>query len=147
MGRAGPRRSEAVRVFDSRRRAGRIELDDDFAEAEELSEGVRWLSRGKSCALWRARGEAAAPGRWNRAQPFENRSHDTERTKTSGGAERTWDIRSLFVAFCRRQTNSELLAPHFGCARAHSRIGRHEPRFGEARVQIRRINHLLCADA
>src|ERR1022692_815971 len=40
VGRAGPRRPVAIRAFDSRRRAGGLELAHRFEETRELPRGV-----------------------------------------------------------------------------------------------------------
>src|SRR4029077_4102204 len=83
MGRSCARRSSALRVPHSGRRTGGIELEHHFEETRELSKSARWISPGKDRVLWQARCAAVAAQRWDRAEPFENRSYNREREKLS----------------------------------------------------------------
>src|SRR5438132_9531926 len=112
MGRSCVRRSGALRVFDPGRRASRAELEHDSEKTGELSQRVRRISPGKDRPLRRARCAAVAAQRWNRAEPFENRSHNREREKLSRRAGRVRKFRRISVELCWGQANSELLADH-----------------------------------
>ena len=120
---------------------------DDSQETGELSESVRWFSRGKDRALRRARCETAARRHRDRAQPIEDRGDDPECESVSHGPERVRQFRRLPLEFCRRQTETKSLAKNVSGARADNRIRRHEPRSGAARIQVCRLNHLLRLDA
>src|SRR4029453_9936876 len=143
MGRSCARRSSALRVPHPGRSAGGIELEHYFAKARELPKSARWISRGKDCSLWQARGPAIARQRRHRAEPIENRGYHREREEISRGAKRIRKFRCLPLEVCRRRTNPESLAYPGGRTRAHCRIRRHEPRPVAARIQIRRADDLL----
>ena len=78
---------------------------------------------------------------------LEDRGHDHEREGVSRAARRDGEFRRLPLEFCRRQTEAESLAAHVGRARAHGGIRRDEPRSAAARIQVRRLDDLLRADA
>src|SRR5947207_11333006 len=110
MGHAGSSRSRAVSVSDPRRRAGRPELDYYSQHTGELSESVRWISRGKDRALRRARCETAARRYRDCAQPVEDCGDDPECESVSHGPETVWQFRCVPLEFCRRQNEAEPLA-------------------------------------
>src|SRR5437762_4274 len=89
----------------------------------------------------------AARRRRHRAEPVENCGGDPECESVSRGPERVWQLRRLPLEFCRRQTETKSLATNGSAAGAHNRIRRDEPRFGQTRIQIRRLDHLLRVDA
>src|SRR5712671_5834360 len=107
MGRSRTRRSSALRVPDSGRRAGGIELEYDFEETRELSKSARWISPGQDRALQQARRSAVAPQRWDRAEPIENRSHNREREKVPRGEKRIRKFRRLSLELRWRHTDPE----------------------------------------
>jgi len=51
------------------------------------------------------------------------------------------------MELCRREANPESLAHDVKGAHAHGRIRGNEPGFAATRIQIRRLNDLLCNDA
>src|SRR5215470_10688307 len=99
MGHPGARRSSAIRVSDSGRRAGRIKLEHDFEKARELPKSVRRISPGKRRSVWEARRAAVAPQRWDRAEPTENHSCNREREKFSRCSKRIRKFRRLSLDF------------------------------------------------
>src|SRR6266508_3058990 len=112
MGRACARSSEALRVPDPRRRAGRPKLDYYSEETPELSEGVRSISGGEDRSLRRARYEAVARGRWDRAESIKDRSHHRECEGVRRVAGGNGELRHIPLELRRRQTNPEPLANH-----------------------------------
>src|SRR5262245_30341670 len=100
MGRSCVQRSSAVRVLNSGRRAGRIELEHHFEKARELPKSARWISPGKDRPLRQTRRATVAAQRWHRAEPVENRRYDREREKISRGAKRIRKFRRLSLELC-----------------------------------------------
>src|SRR6476661_7518002 len=110
MGRSRTRRSSTLRVPDSGRRAGGIELEYDLEETRELPKSARWISPGKDRPLRQARRSAVAPQRWDRAEPVENRGYNREREKLPRRSKRIRKFRCVSLELCRWQANSESLA-------------------------------------
>src|SRR4030095_17266222 len=110
MGRAYARRSSALRVLDSGRRAGGTELEHHSEQTRELPKSARWISPGKDRPLRKTRRAAVAAQRWHRAEPIENRGNDREREKISRGAKRIRNFRRLSLELCWRCANSESVA-------------------------------------
>src|SRR6476619_5278744 len=110
MGRSCTRRSSALRVPDSGRRAGGTKLEHHFEQTRELPKSARWISRGKDRPLRQTRRATIARQRWHRAKPVENRRYDREREKVSRRQKRIRKLRRLSLELCWRQSNSESVA-------------------------------------
>src|SRR6266550_4684772 len=110
MGGSCTRRSRALRVPHSGRRAGRTELEHHFEETRELPKSARWISPGQDRSLRQARRPAVAPQRWDRAKPIENRSHNREREKVPRGEKRIRNSRCLPLDLRWRRADPESLA-------------------------------------
>src|SRR4029077_4019718 len=110
MGRSCTRRSSALRVPDSGRRAGGTKLEHHSEQTRELPKSVRCISRGKDRPLWQTPRAALAAQRWHRSEPIEERGYDREREKISRVAKRIQNFRRLSLELCWRCANSESVA-------------------------------------
>src|SRR6266550_2072095 len=110
MGGSCTRRSRALRVPHSGRRAGRTELEHHFEETRELPKSARWISPGQDRPLRQARRSAAIARRWHCPQPLENRSHNREREKVPRGEKRIRNFRRFSLDLRWRRTDPESLA-------------------------------------
>src|SRR5262249_27810432 len=110
MGRSCTRRSSALRVPYSGRRAGGTKLEHHSEQTRELPKSARWISRGKDRPLRQTPRAAVAAQRWHRAEPIENRGYDRERERISRVAKRIQKFRCLSLELCRWQPGSEPLA-------------------------------------
>src|SRR4030095_9755029 len=112
MGRSCTRRSSALRVPHSGRRAGRTELEYHFEETRELPKSAGWISPRQDRPLQQARRSAVAPQRWDRAEPIKNRSHNREREKVPRGEKRIRNFRRLSLELRWQQADAESLENH-----------------------------------
>src|SRR5258708_551628 len=143
-GRAGARRPRAVRVPAARGRAGRPLLGDDPAQARGLSQGVRRLRSKESGALHRGAEEPADEQRRDRAQPAEDRQRRDECPRISRRAKRIRQLRRLCLALRRRQAARQSRQQGPGEDRA---VRCAEQGSAQARLQVCRLDHLLCVHA
>src|SRR5216684_1177568 len=147
MGSPRTRRPEAVRTAHPRRRASRAQLADHPAQARKLSSSLCALRCRQNRDLWRKAGGRLAGKRGHRAQSPEDCRDHPQRSRLPGCAERVWQFRCLSVAVCRWRAKGECLENLEGSACQDGGIRCHEQSPGKARVQIRRLNYLLCVHA
>src|SRR5215471_4365946 len=147
MGRAGIRRSRALREAHSRRLPGRAVLDHHPAQAREFPPRLRRFRAFENRALHTEKDREADAGFRHRAQPHEDRGRGPLRARLSRRDGDGPRLLAAAVGLRRRQAKGQSLPLDVPGAGGNADLACHVEGAGETRLQIRRAEHRLCLHA
>src|SRR5262249_8449220 len=144
MGRAGIRRSRALREAHPRRLPGRAVVDHHSAQAREFPARLRRLRAGENRALHAEKDREADAGCRHRAQPHEDRGRSPLRASLPRRDGERPRLLAATVGLRRRQAEGQSLPLDVPGAGGNADLASDVEGAGEARLQIRRTEHRLC---